>query len=231
MGTTLHGAAGIEPARELLRPQVTAPEQPLVATPDPTNRAERRARFEREALVHLDALYSFARKLTRHPHDAEDLVSEAVLRAFNHWEQYELGTNVRAWLFTILYRAFVSRKRIERREVALPEDEDGGSMFEAVGESDPEGKFYDSLVDEGIARAINALPEECRSAVVLSDVHGLRYAEIAEVLRVAEGTVKSRLFRGRRMLQRKLVRYAVEMGYLAGKRRDSAVERDEGAGV
>jgi RNA polymerase sigma-70 factor (ECF subfamily) len=182
---------------------------------------ERRARFECEVLRHLDALYTFARRLTHDPHDAEDLVSEAVLRALHRWEQYQLGTNARAWLFTILYHEFVNRRRTASREVQFPEDEDGRT-FEVVGEVDPEGRFYDSFVDEEITRAIDALPEEYRAAVVLSDVHELRYAEIAGVLGVPEGTVKSRLFRGRRMLQKKLVRYAVEMGHVPVKRRGAA---------
>src|ERR687893_833370 len=84
------------------------------------------ADFEAEALQHLDALYGFALKLTRAPDDAEDLVSETVLRAFERWEQYRLGSNVRAWLFTILYHVFVSRKRrIDAREVQPPDGVDG----------------------------------------------------------------------------------------------------------
>jgi RNA polymerase sigma-70 factor, ECF subfamily len=189
--------------------------QPATPASDSRDRAERRKQFEAEALVHLDALYSFALKLTRSPDDAEDLVSETVLRALDRWEQYQLGTNVRAWLFTILYHAFVSRKRrVDAREVQLPEDESGWSAYEAVGEADPEGRFYDSFVDEEITRAIDELPEDYRTAVVLSDVNGLRYAEIAEILGIPEGTVKSRLFRGRRVLQGKLVDYALEMGYV-----------------
>ena len=181
----------------------------------PLTRAERRSQFEQEALVHLDALYSFALKLTRARDDAEDLVSDTVLRAFDRWEQYQLGTNVRAWLFTILYHTFVSRKRrIDAREVQMPEDPEGWSAYEAVGESDPEGKFYDSFIDEEVTREIDRLPEDYRTAVVLSDIQGLRYAEIAEILAIPEGTVKSRLFRGRRILQKRLVEYAVEMGYV-----------------
>jgi RNA polymerase sigma-70 factor (ECF subfamily) len=182
---------------------------------DAASAPERRKQFEDEALVHLDALYSFALKLARSRDDAEDLVSDTLLRAFERWEQYRLGTNIRAWLFTILYHVFVSRKRrIDAREVQPTEEGEGWSAFEAVGELDPEGRFYDSFLDEEITRAIGALPEEYRSAVVLSDVHELRYAEIAQVLGVPEGTVKSRLFRGRRILQKKLVNYAVEMGYV-----------------
>lgn len=197
-GVSLHGDGSV--------PFTTAP---AVTTND------RRKQFEGEMLTYLDALYSFALKLARSRDEAEDLVSETVLRALERWEQYQLGTNARAWLFTILYHVFVSRKRrIDARELPLPEEVDGWATHEVVGEMDPEGRFYDSFVDEEVTRAIDALPEDYRMAVVLSDVHGLRYAEIAEILGIPEGTVKSRLFRGRRILQKKLVDYAVEMGYL-----------------
>jgi RNA polymerase sigma-70 factor (ECF subfamily) len=178
-------------------------------------RAERRARFDEEAVRHLDALYAFALKLTRARDDADDLVSDTMLRAFQRWEQYRLGTNIRAWLFTILYHAFVSRKRrIDAREVQPLEDEDGREIFEAVGDADPESTFYDSFLDEDIVSAIQRLPDEYRDAVVMSDLHGLKYAEIAKILGVPEGTIKSRLFRGRRLLQVQLRDYAEEMGYI-----------------
>ena len=174
-----------------------------------------RAHFEQEALVHLDALYSFALKLSRARDEAEDLVSDTVLRAFERWEQYRLGTNIRAWLFTILYHLFVSRKRrIDAREVAESDTGPGRATRDAVGDADPEGTFYDSFLDDEIVRAIDGLPEEYRSAVVLSDIQELRYAEIAQILGIPEGTVKSRLFRGRRLLQHKLRGYAEEMGYV-----------------
>ena len=175
-----------------------------------------RAQFDREAMAQLDALYSFALKLARAPDDAEDLVSDTMLRAIERWEQYRPGTNIRAWLFTILYHAFVSRKRrIDAREAySLDDDSEGHPSYEAVGEADPEGRFYDSFLDEEITRAIDALPEEYRSAVLLSALHEMQYSEIAKILGIPEGTVKSRLFRGRRLLQRKLVGYAVEMGYV-----------------
>lgn len=184
--------------------------------------SERRARFDAEAMAQLDALYSFALKLTRGRDDAEDLVSDTLLRAFQRWEQYRLGSNIRAWLFTILYHAFVSRKRrVDAREVQPLEDEDGREVFEPVGEADPEGRFYDSFVDQEIVDAIHSLPEEYRAAVVMSDLHGLRYGEIAQVLGVPEGTIKSRLFRGRRLLQAQLRGYAEEMGYI---KRGASVE-------
>lgn len=182
-------------------------------TEDTGDRVQRRARFEREVLEHLDALYTFALRLTRNRADAEDLASDAVARAFDRWEQYTLGTNARAWLFAICYHCFINGRRLAWREVAPPEDANG-VPFEIAGEVDPEGRFYESLIDEQVVRAIDTLPDDYRAAVVLSDVHELRYGEIAEVMGVPEGTVKSRLFRGRRMLQEKLLRYAVEMGYI-----------------
>lgn len=177
--------------------------------------AEGRARFEAEALVHLDAMYSFALKLSRSRDDAEDLVSDTILRAFERWEQYRLGTNIRAWLFTILYHVFVSRKRrIDAREVLATDESDGWGAFEPVGEVNPEARFYETFLDAEITSAIDNLPDEYRAAVVLSDIHELRYAEIAHILGVPEGTVKSRLFRGRRILQKKLLGYAMDMGYI-----------------
>src|SRR5262245_19055932 len=110
-----------------------------------TSTPEGRRQFEGEALAHRGALYAFALKLARSRDDAEDLVSDTLLRAFERWEQYRLGTNVRAWLFTILYRVFVSRKRrIDAREVSAPDDSDGRSLLDSVGDGDPEKRFYDS---------------------------------------------------------------------------------------
>lgn len=180
----------------------------------PSMLTERRGQFEREVLGQLDALYAFALKLTQLTHDAEDLVSDTMLRALERWEQYELSTNVRAWLFTILYRLFINRRRRHSsREVSL-ETDDGQPWIEPAGDEDPEQSFFDSIVDEEITRAIDSLPSHYRMAVVLSDLHGCTYAEIAAILDVPEGTAKSRLFRGRRMLQKKLTRYAVEAGYV-----------------
>lgn len=214
-GTVAGGGAPEAVAPEPVMPEAVMPEAVGVEAAGADDRAARRAQFEREALVHLDALYSFALKLARARDDAQDLVSDTLLRAFERWEQYHLGTNIRAWLFTILYHVFVSRKRrIDAREVQQPDDTEGWALFEAVGDADPEGRFYDSFLDEEVQRAIHGLPTEYRAAVVLSDLQGLRYAEIAQMLSVPEGTVKSRLFRGRRILQRKLAGYAVDMGYL-----------------
>ena len=182
---------------------------------------EERARFDDEVVPQLRALRGFALKLTRSRVDAEDLVSETIVRALERWTQYRPGTNIRSWLFTILYHQFIGRwRRIDTRELAYDFGAEGAGVEEtAIGEADPERRFYDSFIDEEITRAVHGLPEEYRTAVILSDVEDLRYAEIAQRLGVPEGTVKSRLFRGRRLLQQKLARYARELGL---GRRDAA---------
>jgi RNA polymerase sigma-70 factor, ECF subfamily len=175
---------------------------------------EQEVRFEAEVVAQLDALLSFALRFTHARADAEDLVSDTILRALDRRQQYQLGTNVRAWLFTILYHLFVSRRRVCAREVPFTECEHVGSPRLFAGEPDPEARFYDSLVDERITRALEELPGPYRVAVVLSDLHGLEYREIAELLGVPSGTVKSRIFRGRHRLRKKLAGYAAETGYI-----------------
>lgn len=172
--------------------------------------------FNDEALVHLDTLYSVALRLTGDPADAEDLVQEAVLKAYRAWDRYERGTNCRAWLLTILRNTFINefRKRSKRPRPVAFETVEELSVFESVQDADPEGSFFRHIVDDEVRRAIDELPEEFRTPVVLSDVEGLSYAEIAQVMGLPVGTVKSRLFRGRRRLQRRLYEYAVEMGYI-----------------
>src|SRR5512140_3173125 len=124
-------------------------------------RRVRPARFDQEAMAQMDALYSFAFKLTKVREEAEDLVSETMLRAFERWSQFELGSNIRAWLFTILYHAFVSRtRRIDAREVPMPETVDGFNRLEPAADANPEATFFDSFIDEGVVRAIAELPEE-----------------------------------------------------------------------
>lgn len=180
---------------------------------------EKRRSFEAEALPHLDAVYRFARSLTRDRQRAEDLAQEAMLKAYRAWHQYQPGTNARAWLLTIVRNTFINQYRRQQPEgtrVDLAEME-SYTAFPEVQEIDPEGRFFDRLVDEEVLRAIEELPQEFREVVVLSDLEDLSYAEIAALLGVPIGTVKSRLFRARQVLQRKLYEYAVEMGYIKSR--------------
>ena len=183
----------------------------------------KRLNFENEALLHMDAVYRFALRLTGAPDAAEDLVQETFLRAFRSWDQYSPGTSCKSWLFTICRNVFLrKRERYQRHDQIVSETADRSGpgpnpvnpVWVSVLGVDPEGDFFESIVDDQILQAIEELPEEYRTAVVLSDLEGLSYAQIAEVTGVPVGTVKSRLFRGRQLLQRQLYDYAVEMGYI-----------------
>ncbi len=182
---------------------------------------EKRAGFEREALVHLDALYRVALRLTGNPADADDLVQETMLKAYRAWHQYQPGTNAKGWLLTILRHAFINEYRRRTRHpetVDLDAIEPFAVLDDERQDDDPQGQFFDQIVDDEVLRAIDALPEQFREAVVLSDVEGMSYEEVANILGVPIGTVKSRLFRGRKLLQAKLYEYAVSMGYIKGNR-------------
>lgn len=193
---------------------------------------EERASFREEALPHLDAVYRFALRLARSPDGADDLVQETFLRAFRSWDQYTPGTRCKSWLFTICRNVFLrQRERGRRHDEILEESLSRGGglggtgvrivnpLWQATQEVDPEAGFFDAIVDDEILEAIDELPEEYRTAVVLSDLEGLTYDEIARLMDVPMGTVKSRLFRGRRRLQERLYEYAIEMGYIAAPTR------------
>jgi len=186
--------------------------------PTPTPVDEKRASFEREALVHLDALYRVALRLTANPSDADDLVQETMLKAFRAWDQYEKGTNAKGWLITILRHAFINEYR---RRTRHPENVDLDTIepfavFGEIQDDDPQGAFFDKIVDDEVLKAIDQLPETFRETLVLSDVEGMSYQEIAKILEIPVGTVKSRLFRARQALQGKLYEYAVSNGYIKG---------------
>ncbi len=177
---------------------------------------DRRAAFEAEALPHLDTVYRVALRLSGEEAQADDLTQETMLKAFRSWHQYKSGTNVRAWLLTILRHTFINEYRKARRTgstVDIGEIEEF-HVFAEVQDADPEGTFFNQIVDDEVLRAIDSLPDEFRETLVLSDVEQLSYAEIAEVTGVPIGTVKSRLFRARQALQQLLYDYAVEMGYI-----------------
>lgn len=187
--------------------------------------AERRALFQSEALPHVDAVYRFALRLSGSPDHAQDLVQDTFLRAFKSWEQYTPGTQCKSWLFTICRNLYVRQwERSQRHDEIVakntvpeaPGVDTVNPLWASVASDDPEGAFFGDLVDEEVLRAIDDLPEDFRTAVVLSDVEGLSYQEISDMLDVPVGTVKSRLFRGRRLLQKVLYDFAVEMGYVGG---------------
>lgn len=194
-------------------------------------KTNRRHDFERVALPHLDALHGAAYRLARNPRDAEDLVQEALLRAYKFWDTFEQGSNCRAWLLRILTNTYINeyQRRRRQREVldaATAEQGavDGVLIHEAaLIQRHPEGVLLDRSVSDDVQRALDALPADFRTAVVLCDVEGLSYKEIADVMDCPVGTVMSRLFRGRRLLETALRGFAVDAGYV---RPDEAAAAD-----
>lgn len=174
------------------------------------------------ALVHLDALYQMALRFTRNRAEAEDVVQEAYLRAFRGFHRFNPGTNCRAWLFTILRNVFLNRVRREGREVLEADAPSWGGERESATmasptSGNPEEEFFQTVLHGDVERALSALPPTFREAVVLADLEGLSYKEIAAVAGCPVGTVMSRLSRGRHLLREALGRFAREHGYLRGQ--------------
>ena len=181
-------------------------------------------RFQRDALPLLDSLYAGALRMTRNPADAEDLVQETMMRAYRSFERFEEGTNLKAWLFRIMTNAYINTYRKKQREplkVSHDEIEDF-DLYRELKQHDPqwdatpENIVLSNLVDSDIIEAIDDLPEQFRLAVVLSDVEGFSYAEMAEIMDVPLGTVMSRLHRGRKALQKRLWDIARDKGIVKG---------------
>lgn len=190
-----------------------------------------RANFEREALLHATSLYTAALHMTRNRADAEDLVQETYLKAYKAYGQFTEGTNLRAWLHRILTNTFINsyrKKKRRPREIELADDVGDLYMYRRIVASDSaketrsaEEQVFDSLKGAHVRRAIDSLPEAYRMAVLLADIQGFSYKEIAAMLDIPIGTVMSRLHRGRKALQRVLWESAQEHGLVdaAGDRR------------
>ena len=173
--------------------------------------------FDEVALVHLDALYQTALRLTHNRAEAEDVVQDTYVRAFRSFHRFNPGTNCRAWLFTILRNVFLNRVRKGHHEILEPD----GTSWEMAAPSatseapadNPEEHFFQTVLHGDVDRALKALPLAFREAVVLADLQGFSYKEAAEVLGCPIGTVMSRLSRGRHLLRQALARFAEERGY------------------
>ena len=161
--------------------------------------------FETDALQHVDSLYGAAMRLTRNPADAEDLVQETYLKAFRFARQFERGTNLKAWMHTILHNTFLNMRRHAGRDPVAVDSEIVESSAAPPEKSEtPEQMLMRDSLDADLQAAIDSLPEVFRQAVWLRDVEEFSYAEIAEMLSVAPGTVMSRISRGRRLLYERL---------------------------
>jgi RNA polymerase sigma-70 factor (ECF subfamily) len=195
------------------------------------------ATFVEEAMEFMPSLYSAALRMTRNPADAEDLVQETYLKAYRGFGGYQQGTNLKAWLYRILTNTFINQYRAKKRrpdERELDEVEDlylyrrlGGLEAARAGRS-AEDELMDFFTDSEVKDAVESLPEQFRMAVLLADVEGFSYKEIADILDIPIGTVMSRLHRGRKALQKKLYEFATERGLAP---RSVAVSDSTGGGA
>jgi RNA polymerase sigma-70 factor, ECF subfamily len=187
---------------------------------DDTHTSVNRAEFEGLAMRHLDALYASALRLTKNDRDAEDLVQDALLRAYRFFDRFERGTNIKAWLFKILTNTFINRYRRTVKERSIVEGPEQETVQAHVSSretgdqsADPERWFFDRLLSDDVLKAVDALPIDFRMVVILADLQEFSYREIADILDVPVGTVMSRLYRGRRLLQKALAQYALDSGF------------------
>lgn len=176
----------------------------------------------------MDVLYNTALRMTRDEHDAEDLVQDTYLKAFRFCHRFEPGSNLKAWLFKILTNTFINKYRKKKKEPKfIPYDESNPFLlYEKLADqregpplSERGGKLLENLVEDEVIRALEELPSDFRIAVLLADLEGFSYQEIADMVGCPLGTVRSRLFRGRRLLQRKLLDYAVKRGFVKERRK------------
>lgn len=182
---------------------------------------ELKAEFEQVALPHISHLYRAAFYLAKHHAEAEDLVQETYLRAFGSFDKFEPGTNCKAWLLTILRNLFINRYHQKTREREVFDWEDIDQAYDLMLEraqstekNNPERLFFSQLTDHEVQQALKKLPEQFRMAIVLVDIEDLTYDEAGKVMGCPVGTVRSRVSRGRQILQVALMSYAAERGVL-----------------
>jgi RNA polymerase sigma-70 factor (ECF subfamily) len=181
---------------------------PTAVLPAPESAQERSARFERDALVLRPQLYAHALRLARNPADAEDLVQEAYTRAYRGFHRFQRGTNLRAWMFRILTNVYLTgyrRRQLEPNAVPTSQLEDWQlasiAQHNSTGLPSAETQVLDRIPSQRVSRALRAIPDGLRTVVYLADVEGLPYQEIASLIGIPDGTVHSRLHRGRRRLR------------------------------
>ena len=183
---------------------------------------KKRKSFEAEALPHMEALYRTALRMTKNENDAEDLVQEAYVKAYRFWDSFEPGSNCRAWLFKIMTNIFINEYRSKARSPMSVNVDDLDDNFLygqlAVDQTtrNPEQELFSRIFDDDIKKAIESLPDDFRMVVVLAFLEGFSYQEIADIMDLQLGTVKSRLHRGRKLLQKVLWDYAIKNGYIKG---------------
>jgi RNA polymerase sigma-70 factor (ECF subfamily) len=177
--------------------------------------------FQEAVLEHLDALYGTALRMTGQAAEAEDLVQDTVLRSIRFWDRFDPGTNLKAWLFKMMVNLFINKYRRSKR---IREIQDGSERDDLIdrlmpeqqlaSSHSPEEYFFERMFSDDVVRALDGLPHDFKMVVLMADVNGFSYSQIAEILGIPVGTVMSRLHRGRRLLRTALYQYAVAEGYV-----------------
>lgn len=173
--------------------------------------------FQSEIVVHSDSLYSFAYQITGNSDDANDLVQETLLKAFRFFKSFEIGTNAKAWLFQILKNTFINQYRKSSKEPNKVDYDDVQNFYESIKADEVKSKHvvgdaFSSVLDDELLEALNNLPDDFRTIIILADIEGYSYEEIAEFIDRPIGTVRSRLHRARKILYSKLFDYAEKHG-------------------
>lgn len=176
--------------------------------------------FEKEAIPHMDALYNFAVRMTGDPDDANDLLQDTYMKAYRFFDKFEKGTNCKAWLFRIMKNSYINLYRKTSKEPDKVDYEEIQNFYntikdESTDPNDLQERLFGNLLDDDVTRAIEFLPEDFRTVVILCDIEGFTYEEIAQFVECPIGTVRSRLHRGRKMLRVKLFNYAKSRGYVS----------------
>jgi len=179
--------------------------------------------YHTEMVPHMTLLYNYALRLTGNEDDAKDLLQDTYLKAFRFIDKYEKGTNAKAWLFRILKNSFINNYR---KNVRTPDQVEYNEVEEFVDlikdhtaqSTDLRKDFYDNLLEDEVVTAMDSLTEEFRTIIILSDLEEMTYEDIAEILEIPLGTVRSRLHRARKAMQEKLYTYAMKHGYITKKK-------------
>jgi len=174
--------------------------------------------FEREAMPHMNLLHNYAYKMTGNELDADDLVQDTYLRAYRFFHKFEKGTNCKAWLFRIMKNLFINNYRKNQKQPNKVDYDEIENFFETIksdklDSNDLQEKVFANLLDDELTEALNSMQDDFKTVVILCDIEGLSYEEIADFVKCPIGTVRSRLHRGRKMLQQKLLSYAKTKGY------------------
>ncbi len=188
-------------------------------------KSAKQAEFEREAVPHMDLLYNYALRMTGNTADGDDIVQETYLKAFRFWDKYEKGTNIKAWLFRIMKNSYINIYRKESKEPDTVDYDEVKNFYNTIKDDSTDTddlgeRMFGNLLPDEVAKALESLPVDFRTVVILCDIEGLTYEEIADFVEIPIGTVRSRLHRGRKMLRIKLFGYARKRGHVAKDQRE-----------